>query len=404
MSDEADAEHDKMQELSDSGLAAARAAKAENQRLVEDWESIPLATSPDVNRRRASRSKGFNEKQAKQLLRPINGKRVLHLRGQSHLAGWDVKAHLTRIFGFEGWDKKIRSVELVFEDRVQDTVKKDKDGNPRIGWWVTYRCLMTLVIRDPQGNVVREIDGAATGSAENQPQRGEAHDLALKNSVTYALKVCATDLGDQFGLSLYNDGQTSAVVGKVLSAADADGRDAQAHTPDAVSEDTEPGTEEAPPPDGQDVNPFHQPEKKAERMRATPADDQWQLPRPLAPPRAGPNTTDVPLPDGVWQPPTDLEWLKRMTGECATFTGRDGYESLWRQVNEKVSSGGCTRDDGWGLKETLRARWKELSESEPPGPPAGKGDSVASGNAADAAQWPEGSEGAAANKKTGAKR
>lgn len=223
----------------------------------------------------------FNDKQTAQLLRPINRKRVLVLRGKSHLAGWDVKAHLTRIFGFEGWDKKIRSVELVFEDAVKDEKKED-----RIGWWVTYRCLMTLVIKDPQGNVVREIDGAATGSAENQPQRGEAHDLALKNSVTYALKVCATDLGDQFGLSLYNDGQTAAVVGRVLSAAgkDEDGRDAQVHTPDAVSEDTEPGGEEVPP--AADGNPFHQPERKAERMRTTPDGDQWQLPRPLAPTRA----------------------------------------------------------------------------------------------------------------------
>ena len=49
----------------------------------------------------------LNTKQNEQLLRGINPKRVLPLRGQSHLAGWDVKAHLTRIFGFEGWDKKM---------------------------------------------------------------------------------------------------------------------------------------------------------------------------------------------------------------------------------------------------------------------------------------------------------
>jgi Rad52/22 family double-strand break repair protein len=337
----------------------------------------------------------FNEKQTGQLLRPINGKRVLHLRGQSHLAGWDVKAHLTRIFGFEGWDKKIRSVELVFEDAVKDAVKKDKDGNPRIGWWVTYRCLMTLVIRDPQGNVVREIDGAATGSAENQPQRGEAHDLALKNSVTYALKVCATDLGDQFGLSLYNNGQTSAVIGKVLSAADADGRDAQACTPDAVSEDTEPGTEEVQPP-ASDGNPFDAPlgDKPAKKK-----DGQWQLPRPLAPPRAGPNTTDVPLPDEDQKPPvTDQQWLTAMNSRIIAWQTQDEGNRVWAEVVAKGRAGGCTQADAAKLKAAFQDRSRLLIETD-----LKEKERQAKAGKASSVQWPEGSEGAAANK-AGAKR
>lgn len=185
----------------------------------------------------------LNAKQTEQLLRGINPKRVLHLRGQSHLAGWDVKAHLTRVFGFEGWDKKIRSLDLIFESQglpgQPDSSKK--------GWYVTYRCQMTLVIRDPQGNVVREIDGAATGSAENQPQRGEAHDLALKNSVTYALKVCATDLGDQFGLSLYNDGSTKPIIMQTLST---EHDDVEQAVPDEVHPDSEPDQERDPVPAG----------------------------------------------------------------------------------------------------------------------------------------------------------
>jgi hypothetical protein len=174
----------------------------------------------------------LNTKQNEQLLRGINPKRVLHLRGQPHLAGWDVKAHLTRIFGFEGWDKKIRSVELVFETHgLPDGSKK--------GWYVTYRCQMTLIIRDPSGNVVREIDGAATGSAENQPSRGDAHDLALKNSVTYALKVCATDLGDQFGLSLYNNGSTNPIIMQTLAGHD----DVEQAVPDEINPDSDPETQ-----------------------------------------------------------------------------------------------------------------------------------------------------------------
>lgn len=345
----------------------------------------------------------FNEKQTGQLLRPINEKRVLHLRGQSHLPGWDVKAHLTRIFGFEGWDKKIRSVELVFEDAVKDAAKKDKDGAPRIGWWVTYRCLMTLIIKDPQGRVVREIDGAATGSAENLPQRGEAHDFALKNSVTYALKVCATDLGDQFGLSLYNNGQTAAVIGRVLSAAGADKRDAQVHTPDAVSDDTEPGAEEAPSQEASDTNSFDgdPAPRKAERLKTTPAEDQWQLPRPLAPPRARPGTEDVPLPDGVWKEPvTDQEWLTGMNTRIATWNTQDESNKVWADVVAKKNAGDLKIADFTRLRAAWQDRAKWLKEQEATAPTA-----IITG-------WPEGSEGKAAQKtsegkaaqKTGAKR
>ena len=45
----------------------------------------------------------LNAKQVEQLLRPLNPRRVQKDNsGKSHLAGYDVSAHLTRIFGFGG--------------------------------------------------------------------------------------------------------------------------------------------------------------------------------------------------------------------------------------------------------------------------------------------------------------
>lgn len=150
----------------------------------------------------------FTGEQVERLLRPIRPSRVFHREGQSHVAGWDVSAHLTRMFGFGRWEKEILRLDLVSEH--------SQEKNGRTGWWVTYRCTMRLRVFDLGGVLVWENDDAATGSASNLPQLGDAHDFAMKNSVTYALKRCAKDLGDQFGLSLYNKGQTGALVGITL--------------------------------------------------------------------------------------------------------------------------------------------------------------------------------------------
>lgn len=149
----------------------------------------------------------LTEGQVEALLRPIKPHRVYQQQGQSYVAGWEIAAHLTRIFGFCGWEKEVLSLDLICEDGPKDGKK---------GWTVTYRCVMRLTVLDQHRELLWRTEDAATGTGNNQPQRGEAHDLAAKNAVTYALKRCAKDLGDQFGLSLYNRGATDAVVGMTL--------------------------------------------------------------------------------------------------------------------------------------------------------------------------------------------
>jgi hypothetical protein len=156
----------------------------------------------------------FNPTQVERLLRPIKPGRVFQTDGHANLAAWDVVAHLTRMFGFGGWGKEILSIDLVSEGRGEDLGYKGKPN-----WYVTYRCLMRLRVFDPDGRLAFQTDDGATGSAQNQPQLGDAHDLAYKNAVSYALKRCAKDLGDQFGLSLYRNGSTDTTVGLTLVGA-----------------------------------------------------------------------------------------------------------------------------------------------------------------------------------------
>jgi hypothetical protein len=57
---------------------------------------------------------------------------------------------------------------------------------------------------------------AAIGDSQNNPSRADAHDMAIKTAESQAFKRCAVNLGDQFGLSLYKDVTTSAVVRDTL--------------------------------------------------------------------------------------------------------------------------------------------------------------------------------------------
>jgi recombination DNA repair RAD52 pathway protein len=147
----------------------------------------------------------------------------------SHVQAYDVAAHLTRIFGFGNWEKHITELDLVCEDSTKDGAKTR--------WTITYKCRMTLVIKDPAGNVIWSGDDGATGSAQNQPSRGDAHDLALKNAISYALKRCAKDWGDQFGLSLYNKGDMNALVVATLAQADDEARDVEQNLPEINPDD-----------------------------------------------------------------------------------------------------------------------------------------------------------------------
>lgn len=150
----------------------------------------------------------FNYEQTTQLLRPIKRERVLaDGKGHSHVSQQDITAHLIRVFGFGSFDTDILNVACVFE---QERTNNKGELNGR--WDVCYRALLRLTIRDETGvEVCHYVDGS-TATAQNQT-RGDAHDLAYKSALSLAKKRAAINLGDQFGLSLYNKGQMSALVG-----------------------------------------------------------------------------------------------------------------------------------------------------------------------------------------------
>ena len=121
-------------------------------------------------------------------------------RQLAYLEAWDVKAHLIRIFGFGQWSADVLESTLAFED-------KNEKGQWNVGYKVTLRLSIPAL--------ECTYTEAAVGSA-NLPQRGEAHDMAIKTAESDALKRAAINLGTQFGLSLYNSGSLRDVVVQTL--------------------------------------------------------------------------------------------------------------------------------------------------------------------------------------------
>jgi hypothetical protein len=201
----------------------------------------------------------LSEEQVRRLLAPINPRRVSVRDGMSHLEAYDVRAHLDRIFGFANWDGEVIESWQLFEDidgeKVWNTAKPGRGGSTYAGWddnrkiSVGYRVRYRLVVRGPSGRELARYAEEACGDATNFPgtKRADAHDFAVKTAESQALKRCATNLGDQFGLSLYAHGRMDAIVLRTLVGQPADqqddGKAPDEHAPDVVPEA---GTDGAP--------------------------------------------------------------------------------------------------------------------------------------------------------------
>lgn len=154
------------------------------------------------------------------LLRGINPVRVSKDGGQSHLEAWDVRRTLTRIFGFGGWNEQ--TLEL---RQIHESIKPKPGASDRFQYTIVYLAQVRLTIYNQDGTVGAFYEDAATGDGINMPSYQKAADFAVKTALSQALKRCAVNLGDQFGLSLYNKGSYDpqvnvTLVGPVIEGGD----------------------------------------------------------------------------------------------------------------------------------------------------------------------------------------
>jgi recombination DNA repair RAD52 pathway protein len=155
----------------------------------------------------------LSDAQIEQLLKPINASRIKSRRGGggkqlAYVEAYDIKAHMIRVFGFAGWSWDVLACDLVYAIAP---------GETRTNHQVGYRVIGRLTILDTGATYTE----AAVGMA-NLPDVGEAHDMAVKTGESDAFKRAAINLGDNFGLSLYNNGSPAPVVRATLATGGTD--------------------------------------------------------------------------------------------------------------------------------------------------------------------------------------
>jgi hypothetical protein len=193
-------------------------------------------------------------------------------KGFSHLEAWDVRRWLIRIFGFGGYDTETIALDLVKEiESAPGTIKYGNGGsNTKTVWTVVYRAQVRLTVYDQFGGHAVYEDGAC-GDSTNQPSLGDCHDNAMKTALSQALKRCVVNLGDQFGLSLYNGGRVQPVVNRSLVAPESPSSPGPALPADDAPVLPEPGTEQPAELTPEETNPEDAPAEFAAEQVDKPA-------------------------------------------------------------------------------------------------------------------------------------
>lgn len=111
----------------------------------------------------------------------------------SYVAGHHVIREANRIFGFDGWNDHLVAYQIVQEEQV---TKKGNNGEYTL-WYVSY----TAEAKVEAHGVVRS--GAGFGQGQDA-DKGKAHESALKEAATDALKRAMVKFGDPFGLALHD--------------------------------------------------------------------------------------------------------------------------------------------------------------------------------------------------------
>jgi DNA recombination protein Rad52 len=172
---------------------------------------------------------GFTAEQVAALAAPLDRAKVKQReqgRGRvSYLEGWQVIAEANRIFGFDGWQRQTTSIHCVSQ------AERSIGAGNRPGWGVTYIARVRVTVAVHGGApLIREGSGAGHGI---DVDLGQAHESALKEAETDAMKRALMTFGNPFGLALYDKQQreVSSPEARPLQSAAATSRPAPSAQP-----------------------------------------------------------------------------------------------------------------------------------------------------------------------------
>ena len=146
----------------------------------------------------------LSAQQLAELQKPLNpeyvASRRIAGREVSYVEGWHVIAEANRIFGFDGWHR--------------ETVDMVQLGDPQLvkgNWRVGYRAKVRITV----GTIVRDGSGFGQGIDRDAQQ---AHESALKEAETDAMKRALMTFGNPFGLALYDKSFASVASPEAVDA------------------------------------------------------------------------------------------------------------------------------------------------------------------------------------------
>lgn len=149
----------------------------------------------------------FDANQVQALSGKLNARHVKHRQAVNgmtlaYVEGWHAIAEANRIFGYDAWDRQTMTLKCVWEGRK---------GNHET---CSYIARVRIKVRAGESIICREGCGSGHG---NRPSRGEAHESAIKEAETDAMKRALATFGNPFGLALY-DRERRGVTGKKRKA------------------------------------------------------------------------------------------------------------------------------------------------------------------------------------------
>jgi DNA recombination protein Rad52 len=168
----------------------------------------------------------FNPDQIKELSAKLDASHVKQReqagRKLSYIEGWHAIAEANRIFGYDAWTRETLDIRVVAEGPR----KVGKPPNQRDGFGVSYIAKVRVIV----DGVAREGIGAGHGI---DTDLGLAHESAIKEAETDAMKRALMTFGNPFGLALYD--KTQENVETHSNSAPQQGRNAAPVSPPSAS-------------------------------------------------------------------------------------------------------------------------------------------------------------------------
>jgi hypothetical protein len=168
----------------------------------------PVLSSTPTSQANPATSAGFTTAQIAALSAPLD-RALVSSREQgrskvNYLQSWVVISEANRIFGFDGWQRQTLFSRCIAQAErligARGTGREQKGG-----WGVTYIARVRITVSAGcHGLLIREGTGAGHGI---DTDLGLAHESAIKEAETDAMKRALMTFGNPFGLALYDKSQ-----------------------------------------------------------------------------------------------------------------------------------------------------------------------------------------------------